>query len=144
MNLRKAISPVVATVLLIIISVGLAALLYAWATGWLGGATQNAAAAPKANIVIDTASLIKLVGGIEVEAYVRNIGGTSVTVNALYLKFPNGTVEKTDFESATIEPGKVKMISGKIWGKTLESGKAYVVIVVAIDGSRAEYSLVAP
>ncbi|HDD25719.1 MAG TPA: hypothetical protein ENF75_01355 [Acidilobales archaeon] len=141
MNVRKGISPVVATVLLIIISVGLAALLYAWATGWFGTATQGASQGPKSNIVVDAVSAYA--GSKDFTVYVRNIGSVSVTVNALYLKYPNGTIEQITIEETTIDPGDVKEISGTVT-TAFEKGKAYVVIVTATDGSRAEYSFVVP
>jgi len=141
MNVRKGISPVVATVLLIIISVGLAALLYAWATGWFGTATQGASQGPKSNIVIDAVSADA--GDTDFTVYVRNIGSVSVTVNALYLKYPNGTIEQISITETTINPGSTAPISGTA-SDPFEKGKAYVVIVTATDGSRAEYSFVVP
>ena len=140
-KLIKGISPVVATVLLIIISVGLAALLYAWATGWFGTTTQGTSQAPKASIMIDTVSYDSTTG--QVTVYVRNIGTVTINISAVYIKDINGKVVGQTFPTTNnqIAPGDV--VSVAVSTGQLSSG-SYVALAVASDGSEATYTFVVP
>ncbi len=83
----RAISPVVAVLLLILVAVGAAVLIYLWLTGFTGQATQTPSSL-QTEFKIETARIYNGTGGesgsnATVEIYVRNTGRTSIDLRAL-------------------------------------------------------------
>ena len=78
----RAISPVVAVLLLILVAVGAAVLIYLWLTGFAGQATQTPSSL-QTQFKIETARIYNgtysnLKGNATIEIYIRNTGRTSI------------------------------------------------------------------
>ena len=146
-RLRRGISPLIATVLLILIAISTGLLIYAFATGWIGSRT-SLGAGPSSFIAIDAANLSVVSDTVNVTVYVRNVGSVSTNVTAIYVKdlssgavyantIPNKIHGNGGPGNLTIRPGEVKRISANIDDLTLKKGYSYEVKVVTIDGAVA-------
>ena len=85
---RKGVSPVIATLLLIVIAVAAAVVTYSWVMGFIG-TTTTAPVQTQARIVIDAAMCDVFTNATgtfcNVTVYVRNVGTTQVNVTGLYV-----------------------------------------------------------
>ena len=139
---RKAVSPVIATLLLILIAVAASIIVYVWVTGYVGGATPQSTPEIMEKIKIDSVK----VSGTTVTIYVRNIGDVDVNIGAAYILDPaSGTVkaENTSIPTTlTISKGDVGEII--ITNANLNSGDVYVAKVVTENGVEAATVFRAP
>jgi len=81
----RAISPVVAVLLLILVAVGAAVLIYLWLTGFTGQATQTPSTL-QTEFKIESARIYNdtdVGSNATIELYVRNTGRTSIDLRAL-------------------------------------------------------------
>jgi len=144
---RKAVSPVIATLLLIVIAVAAAVLTYIWVTGYMGTiAPRETPTQLKERIKIDAVSVTT--GGI-VKIYVSNIGDTDTQIVGGYVltesytaECGDGTTSITISPSSTINPGGTATVS--ISGCSLTSGETYIAKVSAKGGAEATYPFKAP
>ena len=129
--IRKAVSPVIATLLLILIAVAAAVLVYVWVTGYASSVTSAGTPELRENIKIEAISYDD--GTLKV--YVRNIGDTSVTIDYVYvLSAETNEVEATAKVDVDIGVNEVGEVSASV---TLQSGKTYVIKVVTTNGVEA-------
>ncbi len=83
----RAISPVVAVLLLILVAIGAAVLIYLWLTGFTGKATQTPSSL-QTEFSIETARIYNGTGGAlgknaTIELFLRNTGRTSIDLKVL-------------------------------------------------------------
>ena len=134
---RKGVSPVIATLLLIVIAVAAAVVTYSWVMGFIG-TTTTTPAQTQARIVVDAVKPDAANDEID-EIYVRNVGSVSVNVIYVYVYRADGTLEATaDLTSSpvSISPGGVtNILSSSITGLT--DGQTYYVKVVTKEGAAA-------
>jgi len=143
---RKAVSPVIATLLLIVIAVAAAVLTYIWVTGYMGTiAPRETPTQLKERIKIDAVSVTT--GSVSI--YVSNIGDTATQIVGGYVLTESytavcgdGTTSITISPSSTINPGETATVS--ISGCSLTSGKTYIAKVSAKGGAEATYPFKAP
>jgi flagellin-like protein len=88
-NERKAISPIIATLLLILIAIAAGVVVYAYVLGFVGNSTGGQPSGTS-DLSIDTASGVSSSGSVT--AYVRNVGGTSATISSFYILDSTGTI----------------------------------------------------
>ena len=153
----KAISPIIATVLLILIAIATGVIIYAFATGWVGSRTSNSG--PSSMISIDAASIKGTATPkvYNVTVYVRNIGSSATNVSGIYIIDPStgnilgGNTTATNFAvggstsnpDLSLGPNQVKEISCNITTTTsLKNGYSYQIKVTTTDGSEAVTSVV--
>jgi len=99
LNSKKAISPILATLLLIVIAVAAIVVTYAWITTYMGSATQQAGALLyKENVRFDTGETVITVG---------NSGTTDTRIVRVYLGDSSGNM--TDITSAYTDVGSSGM-----------------------------------
>jgi len=128
---RKAVSPVIATLLLILIAVAAAVLVYVWVTGYASSVTTAGTPELRENIKIEAISY----DDDTLKVYVRNIGDTSVTIDYVYvLSAETNEVEATANVDVDIGVNEVGEVSASV---TLQSGKTYVIKVVTTNGVEA-------
>jgi flagellin-like protein len=133
---RAGVSPVIATLLLIVIAVAAAVLAYIWIIGYQGTLTQQASTAQlQERIKIEA---VQYSGG-SLTVYVRNIGDVKVNVTALYVYDPSGTIlqAKTNANIINLTPGSIGSDSISV---TLTSGTTYTVKAVTSRGTEATYT----
>ena len=133
---RRGVSPVIATLLLIVVAVAAAILTYIWVTGYMGTLQAQAGAQ-------QVQERIKI-EGVEVtnkqisKVYVRNIGDTEVTIANIYLLDASGNVLQSIPTTATLTLEQASSI-GVSSSTTLRPGKTYIVKVVTTRGTEATY-----
>jgi flagellin-like protein len=135
---RKAISPILATLLLIVIAVAAIVVTYAWIMMYTGSATG--AAGLKINI--DTANINSTSKTINI--YVRNTSPNrqSLKVDKVYIESlnPPDVTSKTNLTSATTIPyGETILITGSQIDFTAYTQYKVIVIGQPSDIVRAEY-----
>ncbi|MCC5999209.1 MAG: hypothetical protein LM573_09030 [Thermofilum sp.] len=133
---RTGVSPVIATLLLIVIAVAAAVLAYLWIIGYQGTLTQQASTAQlQERIKIEAVQYSS--GTLTV--YVRNIGDVAVTVDNLYVYDHTGTVIASGDVNISLDPGSVNSGTVSVTGG-LTSGETYTVKAVTTKGTEATYT----
>ena len=135
---KIGVSPVIAVLLLVVISVIAGTLLYVWLTGYMGTLQTGVGTEQlKEKIKIEGVGY----SGGALTVYVRNIGDTKVSLKAVYLYDASGTVVAADTdEDVALDPGDVGTIPETGLSYTLSSGKTYTVKVVTQRGTEATYT----
>ena len=138
--MKKAISPVIATLLLILIAVAASVIVYVWATGYIGAAAPSTTPELQERIKIDSLNYETDTNNkVTITIYVRNIGDVNVEISAAYLIAPNGTVIKSNTTAnVEISPGTVGEVKITDVGE-LEPG-TYIVKVATEEGVEATAS----
>ncbi len=143
-RLRKAISPIIATVLLILIAIATGIVIYAFASGWIGS-RLNQSAGPQANLVVES-GYYNATGKYFI-VYVRNGGGVPVNISRVYIQAPDGTVtlltpghglSAATGYSLEVTPNNVTALELTY---TAKIGYTYKITVVGSDGSEASYTI---
>jgi len=136
--MRKAVSPVIATLLLILIAVATAVLVYVWVTGYASSVTSTGTPELQEKIKIDA---VDYEGGTELTVYIRNIGDVSVEIDAVYVveATTNNVVgSKTDV-GQTLSAGDVASVDVTL-DDQLTEGVTYIVKAVTTNGVEAAVS----
>ncbi len=153
--LRKGISPIIATVLLILIAIAAGIVIYAFATGWIGG-RLNEGSGPQAVLVVETGYWDSNNNAFVL--YVRNDGGVVANITRAYITDPDGNVYYIDTSHisnsttlATSGTGKGVIVSpGNVnetviyYGATtltVQKGYAYKITLVSSDGAEVTYTV---
>ncbi len=141
---KRGVSPIVATLLLILIAIAAAAVLYVWVNTLSSSTTQYNPGNVASAISIDAADL----STNTLTAYVRNVGSNVISgVLNVYIYNQTGTLIATGQSgSVTIQPGQVQSISATLsftTGNGISSGTTYTVKVVAPGGASAVASVTA-
>ena len=139
----KGLEPIVAAVLLIVVAVIGAVLVYLWFAGYVTKSTSQAEQlAASEKLKIEAASLTT---GGKITLYVRNLGGTPVTINTIYV-FTPGTTSPICYNNVreTISPGDVDTVSVTCTNtKSLSEGSDYVIKIVTARGTEAAVTVAA-
>jgi flagellin-like protein len=135
---RKAVSPVVATVILVLISVVAGVMLWLWVSGFTSAATAQQPALYE-RIKIEAVNAT----GNTVNVTIRNVGSTTVNITSLYVLSASGIlIAANTTVNTSIPPGSVGYAT--VSGVTYNSGYACTVRVVTKNGVEASYSFVWP
>ncbi len=132
---RKAVSPVIATLLLIVIAVAAAVLTYIWVTGYMGTiAPRETPAQLKERIKIDAVSISD--GSVII--YVSNIGEISTSIVSAYVLYTNYTAVCGGSVTVSVPAGSAANV--EVPGTcTLVSDTTYIAKVSAKGGAEATY-----
>lgn len=137
MKHKKAVSPVVATLLLILIAVAASLVLYAWVSSLSSEAKGSGAERTGAAFVVEAAKIDANAGNVTV--YIRNVGSVPIENGtwSLYVLDPTtGTVVSSNTSwtfGQTIGPGELVDIN--VTGVTgLTADEYYIVKVVSPQG----------
>ncbi|MGC8678232.1 MAG: archaellin/type IV pilin N-terminal domain-containing protein [Fervidicoccaceae archaeon] len=141
---KRGVSPIVATLLLILIAIAAAAVLYVWVNTLSSSTTQYNPGNVASAISIDAADL----STTTLTAYIRNVGSNVISgVLNVYIYNQTGTLIATGQSgSVTIQPGQVQSISATLsitTGYGITPGTTYTVKVVAPGGASAVASVTA-
>jgi flagellin-like protein len=102
----RAISPVIATLLMIAIAVVASLIVYAWVTGYIGGTTTKASNSMLIQSVSHTA------GGYIV-VYVQNVGQGTIELRQAESTYVNSILKSITVSTPTISGGMVTFSPGK-------------------------------
>jgi len=130
---RKALSPVIATLLMVAIAVAAAIITYVWSMGLLGGLMGTGGSQTKEQLILEAYDW----RGADVLFTLRNVGSSSVTVAAVYLE---GSSQIT--ATATVGIGSTAPFTIIAPSGTWSLGASYVLKVVTITGATFSYSIV--
>lgn len=134
---RKGVSPVIATLLLIVIAVAAAVLAYIWVTGYMGTlAPREVPTQLQERIKIDA---VKIDGG-SVTIYVSNIGEIDTEIVSAYILYENYTAACGGplASSVPISKGVAKGVTVPDTCD-LVAGTTYIAKVSAEGGAEATY-----
>jgi flagellin-like protein len=135
---RKAVSPLIATLLLILISIAAASLIYVFVTSYISGSAGQRPTA-QSQIVIEAASLNATNANVTV--YVRNVGQQEIPSGnwSIYLYDLNGNMVgyNVTYTASSLGPGSLLQIKNAIVSNTttIASGSYYDVKVVSPVGT---------
>jgi flagellin-like protein len=137
---RRGVSPVIATLLLIVIAVAAAVLVYMWVVGY---ATQTRPTTPEATERLKIEVGVLKASSPYVTLQVRNVGGSTVEVKRVYiLDVSEGLVAYADLSpTVTIDPGDVQQVqvTSLTGGSAPTAGQTYIVRIVTSLGN--EFSI---
>jgi flagellin-like protein len=130
---RKAVSPVIAVLLMIAIAVAAAILVYVWSMGLIGTLQTGGGTQVREQVIMDaynwkTATLT---------LYLRNVGSQDVTIAAVYIE---GVQAATMASPIAIQ--SLITLSGLSSGATLTSGAGYTIKVITITGAVFTFSCI--
>jgi len=146
-RLGKGVSPIIATIILVLISIAAGVMLWLWVSGFI---TSTPAQQPALNerIKIDAVNISSGSSGSSLFIYVRNTGSTNVNITAAYiLTTSNTAIAYQTYSNVMIPPGQVTKINMNIpttASANIKSGYAYVAKVVTANGVEATYIFVWP
>lgn len=135
---RKAVSPLIATLLLVLISIAAVSLIYVFVTGYISGSAGQRPTA-QSQIVIEAASL-NASNPPNVTVYVRNVGQQEIPSGnwSIYLYDLNGTMVgyNVTYNEKSLGPGSLLQINAKVSNTTtIAHGSYYDVKVVSPVGT---------
>lgn len=134
---KTAISPILATLLLVVIAVAAIVVTYAWVMTYMSAQTQQAG-------VLLTKDAVSWPSGY-VMLYVRNTGTSDATIDAVYIGTSATNLTK---QTATYDPSNVVLASGGLINVTFahswSSGTTYYFRVAPKVGTSLEFNLKAP
>jgi flagellin-like protein len=122
---KRAVSPVIATLLMIAVAVAASVIVYVWSAGLLGTLMGGGGSQVKEQVILEayawpsTASL---------DLYLRNVGSSDVHIAAIYV----GGSQQTGATPIISVKAATKVSLGGLTG--FSSGTAYVIKIVTDTG----------
>jgi len=121
--LRRGISPVVATVLLVMIAISAGVLLYIWLQSY----TQTALGSKPIPVELIRIVSVDYKKNSKLTIYVRNLGSTPVEIHKVYIYKSDGTLVQSKDVSVAIGPNNEKTFT--VDNVQLAPGVYYVKVV---------------
>ncbi len=138
---RKAISPIIATLLLIAIAVVASLVVYAWVMGYIGFQTSNTGSAVQVQSVTfaGTATSEKVA-----TVYLQNVGTNTVTIVPAQCLYINGVQDGSATSPTTsLAAGSTAIITSAS-GPSLVSGQTVTIKVTTQGGTYSQITQQAP
>ena len=139
LNSKKAISPILATLLLIVIAVAAIVVTYAWITTYMGSATQQAGVMlNKANVSFnDTTRVITI--------DVQNTGTSDTKIAAVYIgTSASSATQQTPTQTLPLPLGAGDIVTITIDDYDWDAGETYYFKVVPNSGAALTFQEQAP
>lgn len=137
---KKGISPVIAVLLLIVITVAATVLLYVWLSGFMTSQTTSTQSTSLSERLKFEAVTLKSDG--TVDAYIRNIGDVDVKIVTVYILGANGTTVVAYYNNIdkVIPVGQLYhlQVSSSEWSPSsppIKAGYVYTIKVVTSTGT---------
>jgi flagellin-like protein len=139
---KKAVSPIIATLLLILIAVAAGVIIYVWTTSYIGAQIGTVSQEP---FVI---TKVKFYSSNKLDVTITNQGSTIIRINSAKLYESDGSTPVSGFSITsglpdTIDPATTKTLTLTFEGTTLISGHSYVLEVTTEKGNTAVYRFTA-
>ena len=135
MRKNKAISPVIATLLLILIAIAAAVLVYVWVTGFATGTTSKGAPELEEKFKVEATSYTS---GTGLKIYIRNIGLVPVVIDTIYIRDSTGSLITVSDVDITISAGSLTSTTLDT-GLSLNRGTTYIIKLVSSYGTEVQY-----
>ena len=151
----KAISPIIATLILIVIAVVAGVMLYSFVMGFMAKTTANTGTFSGSTLTIQGASISSTSSGYTVTAVVTNTGSSPVTVTAINVLYANdssligttSSISTQPIDSNPVPAGQTVQLSGTISptsSTTPAPGTPVIVQVVTSGGAYVDYQTTWP
>ncbi|MGC8542591.1 MAG: archaellin/type IV pilin N-terminal domain-containing protein [Vulcanisaeta sp.] len=141
---KKGIEPIVAAILLIVITVAASVLLYMWFSGYLTATTSKVSSMATPEEFIVTAASLSATNGLT--AYVENTGSVTITITGVYvLNATTGSlICYININPTAISPGQTVPIKGTLpTGCAITPNDAYSLKFVTSKGTQYTTSVIA-
>ena len=132
---KRAFSPVIASLILMLLAVAAGVVVYTYTMGWIGGTTQSGGT--QGMLKFD--SLYASATADEIYIYVRNVGGKDLMLSKIYV---DGT--DTANETAIADAGVTLTVQSVAYlnvTKTMTTSYFYEVSVTCKDGTVVSQSV---
>jgi flagellin-like protein len=134
---RKAISPVIATLLMIAIAVAASILVYVWSMGLVGSLQGTGGQQTREQLIMEA---YDATGEDTWVLYLRNVGPTTSTIAAVYVEGKPVNSSGT----SSYPPGESGALTITLPDDfTLVGGAAYTIKIVTTSGAVFSYSVIA-
>jgi flagellin-like protein len=133
---RRAFSPVIASLILMLLAVAAGVVVYAYVMGWLGGATKTGGGTQGK---LQFESIYADATDDKIKIYVRNVGGKDLLLSKIYVdgsEKANATAISDAGVSLTVQSVAYLEVS-----HTMTAGYSYEVTVACKDGTTASQSV---
>jgi flagellin-like protein len=135
---RKAVSPVIATLLMIAIAVAAAILVYVWSMGLVGTLQGTGGQQTREQLIMEA---YDATSSTSWKLYIRNVGPASISVTAVYVEGVPAAFSLNP--TGPISPGKSANLTVTVPASlTLASGAAYTAKIVTSSGAVFSYSVI--
>jgi flagellin-like protein len=134
---NRAVSQIIAALLLIAIAVAAAILLYVFSIGLLGSLGSGGGQQTKEQLILEAYNW----SGATVTGSFRNVGPANIDVGSSDA-FINGIKASLSVASSTLTPQQSTLFSIAVPAGTFTPGAAYTLKVVTPDGGVFSYSVV--
>jgi len=133
---KKAVSPVIATLLMIAVAVAASVIVYVWSAGLLGTLMGGGGAQVKEQVILEaydwsTATLT---------LWFRNVGSSTIKIDKIYVGGQDQTYTMADKELSPKERGSAAISS--FTGISVSAGTAYTIKVVTETGGVFSFSAI--
>ena len=132
---KKAVSPVIATLLMIAVAVAASVIVYVWSAGLLGTLMGGGGAQVKEQLIVEAYDWVNTA---TLKLYLRNVGSSDIEVAAIYIGGTAATSGATGLLSVKQSTSFTPTVPGGI-----TAGTAYVVKVVTKTGGVFSFSCIA-
>jgi len=133
---KKAVSPVIATLLMIAVAVAASVIVYVWSAGLLGTLMGGGGAQVKEQLIMEAYDWAA--AGTTLTLYLRNVGSSSLNITAVYVGGDPATIDSGTTE---LDPGDPTTLGCTVTAPT--PGVAYTVKVVTRTGAVFSFSCTA-
>jgi len=131
---KKAVSPVIATLLMIAVAVAASVIVYVWSAGLLGTLMGGGGAQVKEQLIIEAYDW-KTAGTLVL--HLRNVGSATSNVTTVYIEGASKTINPT---SLSLAPGVAGDLTVTATGS---AGVAYSVKLITRSGGVFTFSCIA-
>jgi len=148
---KKAVSPIIATLLLILIAVAAGVIIYVWATSYIG--QQIGSVGGQETFVITNVKYNKISGTNYVNVTVINQGISAINITTIkvyasdYSTLVATNTTTTTYHGALIAPGTTSTLTNiqlnLVTGQQIIKGQSYVLEVTTVKGNTAVYRFTA-
>jgi flagellin-like protein len=133
----RAVSPVIATLLMIAIAVAAAILVYVWSMGLVGTLQGTGGQQTREQLIMEA---YDATSSTSWKLYIRNVGPASISVTAVYVEGVPAAFSLNP--TGPISPGNSATLTVTV-PITPASGAAYTVKIVTSSGAVFSYSVIA-
>jgi flagellin-like protein len=133
---KRAVSPVIATLLMIAIAVAASIIVYVWSIGLLGGLMGSGGSQTKEQLIMEAYNWVS--PGTTLAFTLRNVGSAPVVVAAIYLGGINQGAVTSSVAIGTSVPFSLSVVSAG----TFTPGAAYTLKVVSSTGGVFAFSVI--
>ena len=131
---KRAVSPIIAVLLLIAIAVAAAILVYVWSMGLIGTLTGGGGQQTREQIIVDAYTW----KSNTMTLYFRNVGQTEVVLDAIYV---SGTPVASSMSTVLSVQGAVVTVPVTTPAASFTQGGSYIIKAVTKTGGVFTFSL---